>query len=152
MLCESSAYALCASITPHTLVSNGLHTRRRIALSESLETELGNVCYVFACVVTHCLYGSWITGDKVLFTQVIWNGKNGRLTCLITPIIAIMYESAYFTGIRWSLKCKCVLAHELSDSWGKNLDPENNIGLLGGWCGFGTLCTLFERVCHLTLF
>jgi hypothetical protein len=81
-------------------VSNGLHTRRRIALSDCLETELGNVGDVFACVVTYCLYGPWITSDKVLFTQVIWNGKNVRLTCLVTPIIAMMYESAYFAGIR----------------------------------------------------
>ena len=28
------------------------------------------------------------------------------------------------------MKCKCVLLDELSDSWGKNLYPENNIGLL----------------------
>jgi len=48
ILCASSAYALRGSITPHRLVSNGLHTRRRTALPESLETELGNIWYSHA--------------------------------------------------------------------------------------------------------
>ena len=35
-------------------MSNGLHTRRRTALPESLETELGNVCYLH--VLLHIVY------------------------------------------------------------------------------------------------